>query len=57
VAVEDVPEFEQQLYEFMDEQHYDVLQAIRTSGKLEPQTEEALKTAVSELLSRFRKEA
>jgi len=57
VAVEDVPEFEQQLHEFMENQHYPVLQAIRSSGKLEPQTEEALKTAVSELLSRFRKEA
>ena len=53
VAVEQIPEFELRLREFMDNRHADVLAAIRESGKLEPQTEEALKTALSELLIEF----
>ena len=53
LALEQVPEFELRLREHMDSRHYDVLEAIRTTGKLEPQTEEALKTAISELVSEF----
>jgi F-type H+-transporting ATPase subunit alpha len=53
IDVEQIPEFEQRLNEFMDTTHYDVLEAIRTTGKLEPETEEALKNALSELVSQF----
>ena len=53
LAVEQVAEFEMRLREHMDARHYDVLEAIRTTGKLEKQTEEALKTAISELVSEF----
>ena len=53
IAVEKVPEFEKRLYEFMDNQHADVLEAIRTSGKLESETEEKLKAALSALLTEF----
>jgi len=53
VAVEKIPEFELRLREFMDNRHADVLEAIRSSGKLEPDTEEALKSALSELLIEF----
>ena len=53
IAVEQIPEFERRLREHMDTRHYGVLEAIRTSGKLEPQTEEALKTAISTLVSEF----
>ena len=49
-----VPEFELRLQEFMENRHSDVLQAIRTSGKLEPETVEKLKAALSELLEQFR---
>ena len=35
IAVEDVPEFEKRLEEHMDNYHADVLEAIRTTGKLE----------------------
>ena len=48
-----VPAFEARLYEFMDITHSDVLTAIRTTGKLESDTEEALKAALSELLVEF----
>ena len=51
IPVEKVPEFERRLQEFMESGRYhDVLTAIRTSGKLEPDTEEQLKQALHELL-------
>ena len=53
VDVERIPEFETRLFELMDNRHPEVLSAIRTSGKLEPSTEDALKAALSELLSEF----
>jgi len=53
IAVAAVPEFEKRLYEFMDNRHSDVLTAIRTTGKLEPETEAGLKAALDELLTEF----
>ena len=53
VAVDRIPEFEKRLYEFMDNRHGSVLEAIRSTGKLEPDTEEALKTAIGDLLTEF----
>ena len=53
IGVDKIPEFEQRLYEFMDNRHSNVLTAIRTTGKLEKDTEEALKAALSELLVEF----
>jgi F-type H+-transporting ATPase subunit alpha len=53
VDVELIPEFEKRLREHMDGRHYVVLEAIRTSGKLEKDTEEALKAAIEELVAEF----
>ncbi len=53
IAVDRIPEFEKQLEEHMDNYHSHVLAAIRSTGKLEPETENALKTALSELVDRF----
>ena len=53
IAVEDVPEFEKRLEEHMDNYHADVLEAIRTTGKLETETEAALKAALDELVAQF----
>ena len=53
VAVDKIPEFERQLYEFMNQKHSDILDVIRTTGKLEPETEEKLKAALSQLLKEF----
>ena len=53
ISVDQVPEFELRLQEFMNSRYYDVLDAIRTSGKLEPDTEETLKIALTELLKDF----
>ena len=56
IDVEKIPEFELRLREFMDNSHYNsVLTAIRTSGKLEKDTEENLKAALNELLVEFAK--
>ena len=53
IPVEKVPEFEKQLEEHMDNYHPEVLEAIRTTGKLEPATEEGIKAALTELLAQF----
>ena len=37
----------------MDTRHADVLDAIRNTGKLEPETEAALKAALEELVPEF----
>ena len=53
IPVEKVPEFEKQLEEHMENHHVDVLEAIRSTGKLESNTEAALKAALDELVSQF----
>jgi len=53
ISVDKIPAFESRLYEFMNQKHSHVLEAIRSSGKLEPETEENLKTALTELLTEF----
>ncbi len=53
IPVSQISEFENQLYTFMDEKHYEVLTAIRQSGKLEPETEEKLKAALQDLHKQF----
>ena len=54
VPVEKIPEFEARLQEFMENRYEQVLTAIRTTGKLEKDTEESLKSALNELLVEFR---
>ena len=53
IAVSKIPEFERRLQEFMDHAHPEILVAIRSTGKLENDTETALKAALSELLVEF----
>ena len=53
IALEQIPEFEKRLEEHMDNSHPQVLEAIRTSGKLESDTEAGLKAALDELLLQF----
>ena len=53
IGVDRVPEFEQKLEEHMDLRHSDVLEAIRTTGKLETDTENSLKAALEELTAQF----
>ena len=53
IALDRIPEFEQRLYEHMDNRYLDVLEDIRSTGKLEQETQGRLETAVSELLSEF----
>ena len=53
IAVEQVPEFQLRLQEFMDNRHGDILDTIRSTGKLEKDTEEKLKAALTELVSEF----
>jgi F-type H+-transporting ATPase subunit alpha len=53
ISINLIGEFEKRLYTFMEEKYYDVLSAIRKSGKLEPETEEMLKKALTELHQEF----
>ena len=53
IPVNKIPEFELQLRDFMDLRYEHVLTAIRETGKLEADTEEMLKSALTELLSQF----
>ena len=53
IPVDKIPEFEKQLEEHMDNHHPQVLEAIRTSGKLETETENGLKAALDELVAQF----
>ena len=53
IELEKIPEFEKQLEEFMDNYHPGVLENIRTSGTLETETENELKTALDELVAQF----
>jgi len=54
ISVEQIPEFEARLREFMENSQYSsVLTAIRETGKLEQDTEENLKAALNELLVEF----
>ena len=51
-----IAEFEKRLQEFMENSRYvTVLETIRTTGKLEQETEEQLKAALTELLTEFGK--
>ena len=56
VAVSQIPEFEKRLYEFMDNRCAHVLDAIRSTGKLDEATEQALQKALGELLEEFVKQ-
>ena len=53
ISLAQIPEFERRLEEHMETRHYAVLDAIRNTGKLEADTEEALKTAISQLVAEF----
>ena len=53
ISLDRIPEFEKSLEEHMDLHHSDVLEAIRSTGKLETETENALKNALNELLPQF----
>ena len=54
IPVEKIPEFEDRLFRFLDGSQYNsLLTAIRQTGKLESDTEEALKAALTQLVSQF----
>ena len=53
VAVEDVKEYEKGLYEYMDAHGAEVLSAIRTTGRLEEDTEKALAAALDDYTRQF----
>ena len=53
VLVDQIGEYEKRLEEHMENSHSDVLEAIRSTGKLESDTERALKAALDALAGQF----
>ncbi len=53
LPVDRIGEFQVRLQEFMESRYESVLTEIRSTGKLEKDTEETLKTAISELVTEF----
>ncbi len=53
IPLDKVAEFELQLRQFMEDRYPEALAAIRSTGKLAEETDQALKRAISELLERF----
>ena len=53
IPVDRVPDFEQRLEEHMELRHSGVLEAIRSTGKLETEAENSLKAALEELTAQF----
>jgi len=53
IAVSDIPEFQKRLVESMDSRHFEVLDTLRSTGKLEEDTEEVLKSAISRVVEEF----
>ena len=53
IPLEKVAEFETRLYEYMDTAHFEILELIRNSGKMDSRIEEGLKAALSELKIEF----
>ena len=56
LEVSKIAQFQQALFETMDDRYYETLQAIRTTGKLEKDTEEAIRKAITEVLQQFNAE-
>jgi F-type H+-transporting ATPase subunit alpha len=55
VEVNKVADYEENLYARLEGQHSDVLEAIRTTGQLSAETEEALKAALEAFTADFLK--
>ena len=53
LEVSKIASFQQALEQTMDARYFEALQAIRTTGKLEKDTEEAIKQAIGEVLQQF----
>ncbi len=53
IQVDKIPEFEKRLQEHMDGRYAQILSTIRSTGKLEKDTEDALKAAIEELVAEF----
>ncbi len=53
VAVEDVARYETELYAYLDERYFDLLQNIRTSGQLSGEDETQLKEALEAFTKKF----
>ena len=53
VPVDQIAEFEKRLTEYMENLHADALASIRSTGKLEAEAEEAIKSALGELVAQF----
>ena len=56
IEVADIAEYEDELYRYLDENPaaLDAMEAIRTTGQLQPETEETLKAVLTEFTAKFK---
>ena len=56
IEVADIAEYEQELYRYLDENPtaVDAMEAIRTTGQLQPETEEKIKAVLTEFTAKFK---
>ncbi len=54
IAINDVPEFERQLFDLMDTRYHEALTDIRTTGNLADSTVKAIQDALNELIAQFK---
>ena len=53
VAIDDIARFEQELYEFIDAAHLEIVREIEETGVLSAENEAALKAAIQEFKGKF----
>ena len=53
VAIEDVSDYERELYEYIDKSEYELAAEIKSTGVMKPETEEKLKEALSKFTEKF----
>ena len=53
IRVEDIAEFEKDLFEYIDETHPDIFSSIRETGELTKENEQAIKDVLTEYSQKF----
>ena len=53
IAVEEIARFEQELYEFVDAVHPEIMQQIQQTGNLSAENEAAMVSAIKECKEKF----
>ena len=53
IKVEDIARFQDELFEFIDNTHPEIIESIHTTKDLKPENAEAIKAAINEFKGKF----